>query len=493
MKVSLRDARSMGGRCLCIAAGLLFAVGARAGELPTLRSNSILQVQCGLPFQDNAVLQQKIPLPVWGTSLSGAKVTVAFAGQTKTAEADRDGKWKVMLDPLTAVKLKSVNDMPDGKVMVITCEKDGQQVVKELKNLLVGEVWLCSGQSNMAGTMGSGTHHVVPTNSVALANYPALRQMVSPQVESWLICTPDTVSKFKKVCFFFARGVQQDLLVPVGIINAAVGGSSIESWLNQAPYATGKNYEAQIAPLEGYGLRGFIWYQGESNVKDGRGYQPKLESLITGWRAAWKQPDATLPDGPHAAFSAYFVQLPGIGTSPTNNPAGGDGRAAIRQAQFETLAVTNSGMVVTLDVGGLGEHPPNKYDTGMRLAYLALHNDYGFKNLAICPLYKRHKIDGGVVRISFDYAQNGLMMAMKEGVLPPKPVPDAKLDWLSIQDKGGAWHWADGRIEGSELVVSCKDVPDPVAVRYAFTIQPMGHLLYNKEGMPVGPFSTNGY
>lgn len=452
-----------------------------------------LQAQCGLPFQDNAVLQQKIPLPVWGTTRPGAGVTVEFDHQTKTTVADEGGRWRVVLEPLDAVKLKSVHDSPDGKTMIITCEKDGEKAVKEIHKILVGEVWLCAGQSNMAGKMGAGSRRVYPPESGAEANYPALRQMVSPQAEPWLICTPETVPEFKKVCFFFASRLQRDVPVPVGVINAAVGGSKIETWLNQEPFGRGGNYQSRIDPLVGFGLRGVVWYQGESNAGDQREYFPKLKSLITGWRAAWNQPDSKAADGPRRDFPVYFVQLPGIGASTLDHPAGGDGRAEIRQAYVEALAITNTGLAVTIDIGDVKEHPPNKYDTGIRLARVALHRDYGFKDLALCPLYKSHKIEGRTIRISFDNAQNGLMIAVKESFRPPRPTPDAKLQWLSIQDKDGTWHWADGTIDGSDLIVSSTDVKEPIAVRYAYTQHPRGNLLYNQDSLPAGPFSTCGY
>jgi sialate O-acetylesterase len=263
------------------------------------------------------------------------------------------------------------------------------------------------------------------------------------------------------------------------LIVRAVGGSNIESWLNQEPYPVGGNHAKLMTPVVGYGIRGAIWYQGESNSKDGLAYRPKLESLITGWRKAWGQGD----------FPIHFVQLPGINESPVDTPAMGDGRAGIRQAFFETLALPNTGMAVTIDVGTKGEHPPNKFDTAERLARSVLQKVYGLENLTACPLYKSHKIEGNTIRISFtDDAKPGLMIGKKATTLPeayepPTPAPDAKLQWLSIQDESGQWHWADAKI----------DVAKPVAVRYAYTAQPLGHLLYNKDGMPVGPFSTNGH
>ncbi len=469
---------------LCIVVTLCAAPDAGAAaseaEVPALT----LLPRCGVPFQDNAVLQQNIPLPVWGTSLPGAKVTVTLADRTSTTVADANGAWRVILDPIAAIRLTSVNDAPEGMTMDIVCEKDDAKAAKRINNLLVGELWLCAGQSNMAGKMGTHEERHFPEDSIAKANYPALRQMASPEAQPWLVCTPETAPRFKKVCFFFARRLQREILVPVGIINAAVGGSRIEAWLNQKPFERGKNYDQKIAPLIGYGLRGVVWYQGESNERDRREYLPKLRSLITGWRDVWRQ----------GALPFYFVQLPGIGTSNPDNPAGGDGRAEIRQAQFEALALKNTGMAVTIDVGDVKEHPPNKYDTGVRLARLALHYDYGLADLAPTgPLYRSHRIEGDAVRIFFDHAKNGLMLAAKKGFLPPVETPTTKLSWLAIQDKDGTWHWADGRIEGSELIASCKEVSEPVAVRYAYTNHPTGTLLYSKDGLPAGPFSTNGY
>ncbi len=444
--------------------------------------DSPLKPEMGVPFLDNAVLQQQVPLPVWGTAAPDVAVTVVFKGQSKTVKAQKDGSWKVVLDAMDAERLKSVNDVPVGEAMTVTFEKDGVRTVKTINNLVLGDVWLCAGQSNMAGAIRTNKSGHFPEDTVEKANYPALRQFQSGEV-AWVVCTPETVPAFKRTAFFFARRLQQDALVPIGIMATAVGGSNINSWLNQEPYPTGKNYTTLVAPLVGYGIRGAIWYQGESNEKDGRGYQPKLESLITGWRKAWNQGD----------FPVHFVQLPGIGSSSLENPAGGDGRAEIRQAYVEALALKNTGMAVTIDVGAPGEHPPNKYDTGERLARSVLQKVYGFKDLATCPLYTKHAIEGRTIRISFDNAQNGLMVAKKEGFPPPVPAPDAAIEWLSIQAKDGTWYWAEGRIDGSELIVSHKDVTEPVAVRYAYTQHPKGHLLYNKEGQPVGPFSTIGY
>jgi sialate O-acetylesterase len=465
----------------CTIAGIFLSISPSVAEpAPTLEP---LMAQ---PFRDNGVLQHKIQLPIWGTSLPGAKVTVSFDGKAASSTADAEGRWRVLLDPLVAEPIKSVNDAPQGKTMTVVCGKDGEEATKEIRNLLVGDVWLCAGQSNMAGRMktGKGAHY--PENSIEMADYPALRLLGE---EEWLVCSPETAPAFGKVAFFFARRLQQDALIPVGLMVRAVGGSNIESWLSQPPDSIGKNHTELMEPLVGYGIRGAVWYQGESNQKDGRAYQPKLQSLILGWRKAWGQGD----------FPVHYVQLPGLGESPQDNPAGGDGRAEIRQAYVETLALPHTGMAVTLDVGTKGEHPPNKYNTGERLARSVLNKVYGLENITACPLYKSHAIEGNTIRVSFtDDAKVGLMVAKKaeglpDGFLPPVPTPNAKLQWLSIKDAGGQWHWADGRINGSELIVSAEGVEKPIAVRYAYTSQPLGHLLYNTDGMPVSPFTTCGY
>ncbi|MFM7182133.1 MAG: sialate O-acetylesterase [Verrucomicrobiales bacterium] len=466
--------------CGLLLSCLFFCAPTRGAEQA---EDPALQIGFGLPFLDNAVLQQQIPVPVWGNSPPESKVTVIFNGQTKTTTAGKDGSWRIVLDPMEAQRLASVNDVPVGQTMTATFETDGTKTEKTVRNLVIGDVWFCAGQSNMAGAIRTNKKGHYPEDTMEKATYSTLRQFQSGDA-SWIVCSPETVPNFKKTAFYFARRVQQDALVPIGIIATAVGGSNIESWLNQQPYTQGENYTKLVGPLVGYGIRGAIWYQGESNEKDKRGYQPKLESLITGWRKAWGQGD----------FPVHFVQLPGIGASSLENPAGGDGRAEIRQAYVEALRLKNTGLAVTIDVGAPGEHPPNKYDTGDRLARSVLQKVYGFKDITACPLYVKHAIEGSSIRISFDdNARNGLMVAKKDGYPPAVPQPDAAVQWLSIQAKDGTWYWADGKIDGSDLIVSSKAVAEPIAVRYGYTQHPQGNLLYNKEGQPVGPFSTIGY
>lgn len=454
---------------LCLSLLPMNSFAAEAGEA--------LGLELGLPFRDNMVLQRGIDLPVWGKASPGSVITVAYDGQRKTTTADKDGAWRVTLDPLKAVKLASADSVPEGKPIYITAKHDGQTSSITLKNLVVGDVWLCAGQSNIAGKLkGKGTYQG------ELADYPGFRHWTPTDEGGWIVCSPDRegAGEFKKTAFYFGRDVYRESLIPIGLVTAAVGGSSIESWLNQAPYETGKNYTKLVDPLVGMGIRGMVWYQGESNANKGESYGPLLTSLIKGWREAWGQGD----------FPVYYVQLPGYGER--KNELGGKhgGWPALRQDQLETLTVKNTGMAVTIDIGDKSVHPPNKVDTGKRLARLALYHDYGFKKqFPTGPLYKSHRVSGGAVHIEFNYA-DGLMIAEKEGLSPPTPTPDKSLLCLSLMGEDGNWHAAEGEIKGDQLIITSKAVPKPVAARYAYSPHPAGSLLYNKDGLPGSPFTT---
>lgn len=451
---------------------LLFLLAPCAGHADQLTNEPTLEL--GLPFRDHMVLQHGIDLPIWGTAPVGATITVMFDTQVKHADADKDGRWRVTLDPLTAVKLASANAKPEGKAMAVTAKHEGKTFSIKLSDLVVGDVWLCAGQSNIAGKLkGKGTYQG------EVADYPGFRHW-SPTAEGgWIVCSPETAGLFIKTSFYFGRDVYRETLIPIGLVTASVGGSNIESWLNQAPHATGKNYTKLVDPLVGLGLRGMVWYQGESNANKDTPYRPLLTSLIEGWREAWDQGD----------FPAYYVQLPGYGERK-NEMGNKPGWPALRQEQLETLAVKNTGMAVTIDIGDKSVHPPNKVDTGKRLARAALYQTYGFKKqYPTGPLYESQKIDGAAVHITFKYG-SGLMIAEKQGLAAPTPTPNKSLACLLLQDKAGDWHPAEGRIEGDELTITSKAVPEPVAARYAYFPHPAGPLLYNKDGLPASPFTT---
>ncbi|MFT5411967.1 MAG: sialate O-acetylesterase, partial [Verrucomicrobiales bacterium] len=462
-----------------------------AADAPPARA-ATLEAQCAAVFSDHAVFQQNIPIPVWGWSLPDAKVSVTFDQQTKSTIAGIDGRWDVALDPMKAVTLDALHEAPAGRTLNIVTELDGNKATKSFTDILIGEVWLCSGQSNMAAKVRHNHANQDPQDNLLKSNLPAIRHISAPG--GWQMAVPGSVGEFTRVGFCFARKVQRELKVPIGLVNACKGGSNIESWMRVAPqnFPEADNqkkkvnyaglYHERLAPLIGYGMHGALWYQGEANASEGHSYFLKMQSLINDWRKSWKLGD----------FPFYFVQLAGIGNSPADNPAMGDGRARIREAQRQALNIKNTGMAVAVDIGSEREHPANKVEVGIRLAHWALHHDYGRKE--ICPsgpLYNGFKIEGAAIRISFDHAQ-GLMLATKEDYAAPVPTPDEKIPWLSIQAKDGSWHWAEGKIDGVDLVVSSNSVKQPVAIRYAYTQRPLGPYLYNKHGLPASPFSTSG-
>lgn len=438
-----------------------------------------LAPRMGRPFNDHAVFQQNMPIPVWGWTLPDAEVAVSLDTQKRSAKAGPDGRFDVKFDPMPADRLKSVDDHPAGHTLTVVTRAGDRTETKTFSNILIGEVWLCSGQSNMAVKYGSRGLSLDP-------NRPALRFLD----DSWNLSSRDTCGRCYAISFVFAHKLLEELLVPVGVMNAAVAGTGIEGWWYVAPGdpptpTKYQNYIPKIEPLAGHAMRGALWYQGEANVKEGKNYLPMLKRLIDGWRGAWKQGD----------FPFHIVQLAPMGESPTDKPEGGDGRAAIRNAQLETLAaIPNTGLAVTIDIGEKKEHPFNKYDVGLRLAAWALHHDYGNKEIVPSgPLYQSHTIEGSAIRVKFKHAQEGLMLAKKDGYNPPLATPDAPMPWLSIQSKDGTWHWAEGKIAGTDLLASSKEVTEPIAVRYAYTQFPVGCNLYNKDGLPASPFSTCGY
>ena len=244
-------------------------------------------------------------------------------------------------------------------------------------------------------------------------------------------------------------------------------------------------YNAMIAPITRFPIRGCIWYQGESNANAGEGveYFHKMRALIQGWRSAWKQ-----------EFPFYFVQLSSFG-KVEEKPEGEFTWSSVREMQSRALELPKTGMAVTIDIGDSANiHPGNKLDVGKRLALWALKNEYGQRNLCPSgPLYRDMRKEKGGIRIRFHYAQSGLMVGEKKGIAPVREVPGGRLKQFAIAGADRKWYWADARIEGSDVFVSSPHVPDPVAVRYAFRKNPQGANLYNREGLPASPFRTDSW
>jgi len=491
-------------------------------------------------FTDNMMFQRDMPVRVWGWADAGEEVSVTLSGKTATTKADATGKWKAELPALK-----------EGENLELTVK--GKNSL-ELKNVIIGDIWVCGGQSNMEWTLNQC---LAGAEDSKTADFPKIRrikfnhvQTGEPQADAptsgpWQVCSPATVGKFTGVGYYFAREIHQKTGVPIGIIDANWGGTRIEPWVAaegvdlvdslgagrqeavktyqaQLPGAltameewiaqTRKNldggkpttpppalpglpglkgwsgmYNAMIHPVIQLPIKGALWYQGESNGNEGESYYEKKRALIGGWRKNWGQGD----------FPFYFVQLASF-QSPTQNPAGGNGWAKLREAQTKTLNVPNTGMAVITDTVPLAQandiHPGNKFDVGSRLAQWALAKDYGQKNLVFSgPLFKALKVEGGKARLEFDHTGSGLMVGKKAGRAPTAEDKEGKLKRFAIAGADKVWVWADAVIDKNTVVVSSPDVKEPVAVRFAFEMNPDGANLYNREGLPASPFRTDAW
>lgn len=491
-------------------------------------------------FSDNMVLQRDQPTPVWGWADPSESVTVTMGGQSKTAKAGPDGQWQVRLEPMQAQSTP--------RTLAIAGTDAAHQ--SSFTNVLVGDVWLCSGQSNMEWGMGAidNTKEVLPTVTNGLIRLlsvkaPQSGDAVTDVPNGWTACDTQTIASFSAVGYFFGRTLQQETGVPIGLINNAWGGTAIEKWIpaqslaafpeleqtrqdydkrftefssklaksidpvaqwvEKAREAAAKGerlpappdlpahpaigglsgiFNGRVAPLIPFGIKGAIWYQGESNGTDDDVYYHKMRALIGSWRQAWGQGD----------FPFYFVQLANF-QAATQDAAGGNGWAKIRMAQLKSLQIPKTGMAVTIDIGAANDiHPRNKEDVGYRLALWALRNDYGRSDLTCSgPLYKGVTVEGDKLRVAFDFAANGLMVGAKSGHGPATEVKDGKLQRFAVAGTNAVWHWADTVIDGPTVLVSSTNVPAPVAVRYAYSMNPEGANLYNREGLPASPFRSD--
>ncbi len=446
-------------------------------------STAMAELQTSRMFSDNMVLQCDRDVPVWGWADKEATITVEFGGQKVTATADDDGKWKAVLKPMKA--------NAESQVLTVTSSADKRKL--EFKNVLVGEVWHCSGQSNMEQGLGMVDNS---RSEIANADFANIRLFllnkqksdVSPKdiIANWKPCSPSTVTQggwgggFSGVAYFFGRKLHRELGVPVGLIQSAWGGTPIELWtppaglesvpaLPNVPEKEPFLYNRMIQPLVPYAIRGVIWYQGEANMGDDMIYHEKMKALIAGWRHVWKQ------DKP---FPFYFAQLAPYSWYPR------DALPKIWEAQTATLSVPNTGMTVTTDItGNMGDiHPKNKQDVGRRLALWALARTYQRKNLVYSgPLYESMRIEGDKIRLAFAHTGSGLKS--RDG----KP-----LTQFSIAGKTGPYIQATAVIEGRTVVVHSPRIAAPARVSFGWSNTANPNLC-NNEGLPAAPFRTDGW
>jgi sialate O-acetylesterase len=474
----------------------LAIVGAAAPEAGFAAPERPVLFSVAPVFTDHAVLQRGMPVPVWGTAVSDTEVTVDFFDHTVTGTADADGRWQVKLPPMKATTIPA-----ELKVRA-------SQNTATFRNLIVGDVYFCSGQSNMEMSMKD-----FPSTAAdqAAADIPALRHYRAGGAPGiWQPCTPDTVKGFSATAFYFGRRIQQETGVPVGLIVNAKGSSRIERWIppegfplvpglvradgsiNQRPSDRYGQYTDTTRKLIPFAITGMLWYQGEHNTwkwDNKINYSDKMFAMVTSLRTLWGQGDLPF----------YFVQLPQF-EKETPEASGGGAWAEVRRGQLRALSkIPNSHMAVTIDCADTSIHPDNKPEIGDRLARLALVNTYGRKDLvASGPLFQSMRVEGNRVRISFDHVGKGLMVGRRSESGRVEEVKDGKLGQFAIaasdpsDAKGGKlrWEWADAVIEGSTVVVSSPSIKEPVAVQYANSNRPTGANLFNRDGLPASPFSA---
>ncbi len=441
-------------------------------------------VQISGMFTDGAVLQRDRLIPVWGTAAVGEKVTVKL-GNARVSTTSTDGTWMVKMPAMKA-----------GGPYVLSVI--GNNYV-ECKDILVGEVWICSGQSNMQmglvscldaeKAMQASTDTELRLFQVPLA---ALDQPTKEVKSAWMRSSYHTAGSFSAVGYYFGRYLRQALKVPVGIINSSWGGTLVEAWTSkrvidqeldlikidpslagQIPHVPSCLYNAMISPVIPYGIRGAIWYQGESNAGNGYNYRFEHANMIKNWREDWKQGD----------FPFLSVQLaPWYAQGDPVEPAECSW-ADTRESQLIVAKdVKNSGMAVITDVGDpVDIHPKDKQPVGERLAYIALNKTYGKKNVAWSgPVYKSMSVKGNQIVLKFDHIDGGLVS--KGG----------KLTGFTIAGADKKFVWADATIEGKTVVVSSAAVSAPMAVRYGWRMYPILNL-FNGKNLPASPFRTDDW
>ncbi|MEO1855927.1 MAG: sialate O-acetylesterase [Rubritalea sp.] len=457
-------------------------------------------------FMDHMVIQRETQAPVWGTADASEPVTVTGSwGESAQTVTRADGTWRVQLQTPAA-----------GGPHTITIK--GSNSV-ELRDVLSGEVWVCSGQSNMDFSLKMLSkvvrneayksvndylkHETDTADDHLLRQFTVSRQSTRTNLKGeWILTKPEQVSAFTATGYFFGRELRRELKVPVGLIKASVGGTVIEPWIPEegfqstpemtafmnAPHKVPRHqsptylFNTMVRSVIPYAIKGVIWYQGESNQKKRPAlYGTHFETLITYWRRLWGQGN----------FPFYYAQLANY-KGISDEPVEYDNWALICEQQRRALVLENTGMAVLNDIGDPKDgHPKNKIDVGKRLAAWALKKDYGV-NLPVWsgPLYQSHEIQDGKVTIRFDHVGSGLMTGSKHLMEATKATNDP-LQRFQICGKDRKWQWADARISGKDTVeVSHADIAEPTIVRYAWSINPEGANLYNREGFPASLFTT---
>ncbi|WP_343306756.1 sialate O-acetylesterase [Chitinophaga niabensis] len=455
-----------------------------------LMMNTVVSAKVILPavISHNMVLQQKTNAALWGKARPAAKVkiTTGWNGKMYTALVGKDSLWRV-----------SVSTPAAGGPFNITFD-DGEKLV--LKNILIGEVWVCSGQSNMAMPVKGYRNQPVEGSNDLLVNaknphirlFQVTRQFsdqvqFDAKVRNWEEADVESVSEMSAVGYMFAKIIQQRLNVPVGIILTAWGGTRIEAWMSApglqafpsvkipasgAAVKLNQNspavlYNAMINPIVGFSIKGVLWYQGEANRKNSREYAQMMQAMVTDWRKRWNCGD----------WPFYYAQIAPFKYDGDNISA------YLREAQLQALKlIPNAAMAVTADAGReFSIHPPDKMTVSKRLAYCALARDYGISQLPYQgPVYKAIKINKDTVDLTFEHAENGLYAGAKP------------LTLFEVAGEDKVFYAAGAKITSTGIRLHSDQVKVPVAVRYAFKDWFSGEL-FNNEGLPASPFRTDNW
>ncbi|MCX6867412.1 MAG: hypothetical protein NTV46_14545, partial [Verrucomicrobia bacterium] len=458
-------------------------------------------------FTTNMVLQRGKPVPVSGTAAASKTITVAFNSQSKSTTADASGNWQVMLDAMTT-------NASGGN---LTATEAGANTVT-LTNVVVGDVWICSGQSNMAMGLGSCNRQ---TEDVSTANYPLMRAFTAPLANlgeptkaitgNWTICSPSTAANFSAVAFYFGRKICQDQssTIPIGLFVTSVGGTCIDPWLapegctdipviaplysqSILPWGPFSLFNGMVYPYAPLPAKGAIWYQGENRETTSQStdsYYLKEKALQQGWQRLLGLDD----------FPLYVVQIANwLDITTSVIPDTGNSWADTRIQQTNVLGLPHAGVAVTIDVGEAADiHPKNKLDVGERLALWALKNDYGRTSVVPSgPILRDVTASGNKITCSFNYTGSGLMCGLKNGYAATQNLSGGTLQRFSIAGADGVWYSGTAVINGNTVEVTSPSVATPKKVAYACwtnpavavaTPQTQG-MLYNIEGLPASPF-----
>ncbi len=484
-----------------------------------------LSSQVTLPkvFSNHMVIERNLPVHVWGMAAPGEDVSASFRGETRTTKAGSLGRWSLYLSPGEAggpfeLTVKGTAAAPGG-----SASEDSVT----LGDILVGDIWVASGQSNMEFTMKQA---VTADQDLPNAGNPRIRLLTinrkaieAPQddadTEGWTASTPETAKDFSAVAWYFAREIEQRENVPVGVIDSTWGGTPAEAWTRMAAlgedaslaplftswgkmteaesdgqlkiqmrkrqaeeakaqgkpappspwvpdldsWGPGMLYNGMIAPLTGLGIRGVIWYQGESNAGQGSAglYRRIFSTMIEDWRRQWGVGD----------FPFLFVQI-------ANYKAGAESDwPTLRDQQLKTLALRNTGMAVTIDIGNPDNiHPTDKVDVGLRLARAARVLSYGEAIEDSGPIFRQAVPEGSSMRAWFDHAKG---LTAKGGAV----------SGVEVAGADGKFFPAEARIDGTSLVASSTAVGEPVWIRYGWADSPECNL-FNGDGLPASPFTS---